>query len=549
MKFTERTIGGMLHDLADRYGDKEGLVCPQMNQRYSYKQLDSEVDDLSCALLEMGVKKGDKVGILAGNSPQWLIIMFAIQRIGAVCVTINTMLRKPELEYVLLKADVSTLFISEEFRGMDYISLICDIIPEIEEKPRGSWKSKAFPYMKNVITISDTAHRGMYCTSELFLQGSKCKRRKLRMAEQKVGSRDMAAIQFTSGTTGFPKGVMLSHFGIVNNALTISENLRITEEDRYANCLPLFHGSSCFTQTLMNLFAGSTLVLITFYHPKVVLSVIQNEKCTMTAGVPTMFINELSQPDFDKYDLSHLNRAVMFGAVCPPEAMKQVMERMHCLIISVYGTTELSPCTCMTSFDDSLEARLTSIGKPFFGTEQVVIDPLTGEPCECGQKGELLVRGYNIMLGYYKDAEATARAIDENGFYHTGDAVTQDEEGNYHVIGRVNDMIIHGGDNIYPSEVENVIDKIPEVKSVEVLGLPSPVYGEQVSAFIIVRDGYTLSKQDVVRYCRERIAAYKIPKYIFFVDSYPLTATGKVQKSQLRTLGLEILEKNGEKVA
>lgn len=503
------TISGLLHELSGLYGDSECIVSRSRGIRLTYRQLDELVDSAAVRMLEEGVRPGMKAGIFAINSPQWLITMFALQRIGAIPVTVNPNLKAIELEYIIGKSDMERLYVDDLFRYSENFADRLDIVTM--EMPQEH--------------ISDVQTGN------------------LRRAESMTDCMDVAAIQFTSGTTGFPKGVMLTHYGIVNNAVTIGRNLNVKPADRFANCLPLFHGSSCFTASLMTLSGGATLVLLDRYNPKTVLGTIQDEHCTITAGVPTMFINELAQPDFDNYDLSSLECAIMFGSVCPPESMRQVAHRMGCNVLSIYGSTELSPCTCMSLPSDPEHVRWGSIGRPLEGTEQVIVNTETGQPCAQGETGELLCRGYNVMKGYYKDFKATRAAVDSKGFYHTGDAVYMDEEGNCHVIGRVNDMIIHGGDNIYPSEVENVLLKMPGVRAVEVIGLPSPLYGEQVCA-VIVPDG-NITEHDITAWCRERMATYKIPKYILFTDTFPLTASGKVIKQRLKDIALDKLELRG----
>ena len=389
----------------------------------------------------------------------------------------------------------------------------------------------------------------MYNTSELMTLGTLAGNEKLEAAKRQVGPHDEINMQYTSGTTGFPKGVMLTSHNILNNGLTIGDCMHFTPADRLLICVPLFHCFGCVLGVCSVITHGSTMVMVEDFDPLKVLASVHRERCTALHGVPTMFIAELNHPMFDMFDLSSLRTGIMAGAPCPIETMKQVMDKMYCRdIISVYGLTETSPGMSATRVTDSMEIRATTVGRAFPNVEVKVLDPATNEECPPGVPGEMCCKGYNIMKGYYKNPEATAAIIDENGFLHSGDLGVMDEAGYFRITGRIKEMIIRGGENIYPREIENFLYKMPQIEAVEVAGIPSPKYGEQVGAFVKVKEGCTLSEEEILLYCRGQIARYKIPKYIFFVDGFPMTASGKIQKYKLKDVGLELLRERGVEV-
>ena len=372
---------------------------------------------------------------------------------------------------------------------------------------------------------------------------------KLEEAKKKVDCHDEINMQYTSGTTGFPKGVMLTSHNILNNGLTIGDRMHFTAKDKLLICVPLFHCFGCVLGVCSVITHGSTMVMVEDFDPLKVLASVHRERCTALHGVPTMFIAELHHPMFDMFDLSSLRTGIMAGAPCPIETMKQVMDKMYCKeIISVYGLTETSPGMTASATTDSMEIRATTVGRAFPNVEVKVLDPQTNKECPPGTPGEMCCKGYNIMKGYYKNPEATAAIIDENGFLHSGDLGVMDENGYFRITGRIKEMIIRGGENIYPREIENFLYKMPQIEAIEVAGIPSPKYGEQVGAFIKVKEGETLTEEEVKLYCRGQIARYKIPKYIFFVDGFPMTASGKIQKYKLKDVGLELLKEKGIEV-
>ncbi|MBE0575981.1 MAG: AMP-binding protein [Desulfuromonadales bacterium] len=542
MPYTELTLGEFLEKQARRLPNHEFIVYPDRDLRWSFADFNARVDSLARGLLAIGLGKGDHVGIWARNVPDWLTFMFATARIGAVLVTINTLYRSFEMEYVLCQADMKALVLIDSFRDHDYLETVYGMIPELRSCQRGHLKSERFPKLKSVIYIGQEKHRGMYNTRELLVLGNQADNRQLDAVKATLTPHDVVNMQYTSGTTGFPKGVMLSHYNILNNGYFIGERQKLSEQDRLCLPVPLFHCFGCVLGVMAALSHGTTLVPLEIFDPLMVLAAIQKEKCTAVYGVPTMFIAELDHPMFDLFDLSSLRTGIMAGSPCPKETMKQVMERMHCREITIaYGLTEASPVITQTRTDDSIEYRVGSVGATLPQIEVKVVDPETGETCGPGQKGELCCRGYNVMKGYYKMPEQTAAAIDAEGWLLSGDQAEFDENGYYRITGRIKDMIIRGGENIYPREIEEFLYTLGSVLDAQVVGIPDHKYGEVVGAFIIRKEGADLTEEDVQDFARGRIAAYKKPRHVFFVDSFPLTASGKVQKYKLREMAMERL--------
>jgi fatty-acyl-CoA synthase len=546
MQLYDRTLGEFLEFHALNTPDQEFIVYPDRDLRFTYKTFNERVDRMAKGLLYTGVKKGDKVGVWAKNVPDWLTFMFATAKIGAVLVTINTNYKLAELEYITENADLHTLCIVNGYRDSDYVQMVNELVPELKTSERGSLNSAKFPKLKNVVYIGQEKHRGMYNTQELMLLGEHLGNNDLEHIKSTVSCHDVVNMQYTSGTTGFPKGVMLTHFNILNNGHTVGECMDYKPEDRLLTCVPLFHCFGCVLAVCAVLSHGATLVMLEDFDPLRVLASVQKEKCTALYGVPTMFIAELNHPMFDMFDLSTLRTGIMAGAPCPIETMNEVMEKMNMRdVIIVYGLTEASPGITATRVFDAPEVRATTVGKALPFVEVKIVDPGTGETCAPGVQGEICCKGYNVMKGYYKMDEATERVIDKDGWLHSGDLGIVDEHGYYKITGRIKDMIIRGGENIYPREIENFLYGIPEIETVEISGVPSPRYGEQVGAFVKLKEGAQLKEEDVQEYCRGKIARYKIPKYVFFVEEYPMTASGKIQKYKLKELSLELLEKQG----
>lgn len=549
MQLLDNTFGELLEKYALEAPDREFMVYPDRNLRFTYSQFNERVDQLAKGLLYIGVRPHDKVGIWANNVPDWLTFMFATAKIGAVLVTINTSYKSSELEYLLKNADIHTLCLIDGYRDSDYVNMIFDLVPELKDSQRGNLKSEKFPELKNVIFIGPQKHRGMYNTAELILLGSHIDDFELEQITETINCHDVVNMQYTSGTTGFPKGVMLTHHNILNNGYAAGECMKFTSRERLLVCVPLFHCFGCVLALCAVITHGATMVMVEDFDPLMVLASVEKEKCTALYGVPTMFIAELNHPMFSMFDLSSLRTGIMAGSLCPIETMNQVMQKMNMKdIIIVYGLTETSPGMTATRTHNSPEVRATTVGFEFPNVEVKIVNPETGEDCPVGEQGEICCRGYNLMKGYYKNPEATAKAIDEDGWLHSGDLAMKTPDGFYRITGRIKDMIIRGGENIYPREIENFIYNMPEVEAIEVVGVPSKKYGEQVGAFIKLKAGKNLSEEEVQEFCRGKIARYKIPNYIFFVKEFPMTASGKIQKYKLRELSLELLSKKGIEV-
>lgn len=544
----DRTIGQWLEKWAVEFPDKEAIVYSDRDLRFTYSQLNKRVDDLAKGFIEIGVERGTHVGIWATNVPDWLTVMYACAKIGAVAVTVNTNYKQSELEYLCENSDMHTLCVIDGDGYTDYIEMTYKMLPELKTCERGFLKSPRFPKMKNVVYIGQDKYRGMYNIPELLLLGKNTEDMKLEQMKAAVTCHDVVNMQYTSGTTGFPKGVMLTHHNITNNGYLTGEHMKFTAADKLCCCVPLFHCFGIVLATMNVITHGCTQVMVEKFDPLVVLASIHRERCTAVYGVPTMFIAELNHPMFDMFDLSSLRTGIMAGSLCPIELMKRVQDKMFLRVTSVYGLTETSPGMTHTRIEQSFEERCETVGYEFEHTEVKVLDPETGEECPVGVQGELCNRGYNNMKGYYNNPQATAETIDKNGFLHSGDLGYKDENGNYRITGRIKDMIIRGGENIYPREIEEFLYKMPGIKDVQVAGIPSQKYGEEVGAFIILDEGADLHESDVKEFCKGKISHYKIPKYVLFVEGFPLTGSGKIQKFKLKEIGLNMLKEQGVEV-
>ncbi len=543
MLFTDATISALFEEQVNKYPDREFMIYPDRDLRFTYQEFNDRVDSLAKGLLSIGITKGDHVGIWARNVPDWLTFMFATAKIGAVLVTVNTAYKSHELAYVIKQSDMKALAILDHFRDVDYIETVYELVPELYTCQRGALKSKEFPRLESVIFIGQEKHRGMYNSAELLLLGQHTDNTELNRIKSTLSSDDVINMQYTSGTTGFPKGVMLTHKNILNNGYYIGERQKFTGQDRLCLPVPLFHCFGIVLGVLATLTHGGTLVMIELFDPLMVLAAVQKEKCTALYGVPTMFIAEFSHPMFNMFDLSSLRTGIMAGSPCPIEAMKKVINDMHCDEITIaYGLTEASPVFTQTSTDDAIERRVSTVGTAMEHIEVKIVDPETGEIVPPDVQGEICCRGYNVMKGYYKMPEMTAKAIDEDGWLHSGDLATVDEDGYYKITGRIKDMIIRGGENIYPREIEEFLYTIDGIKDAQVVGIPDEKYGEIVGAFVILKEGAELSPEDIRDYSLQKIARYKVPKHIFIVEEYPLTASGKVQKFKLRDKAVELLK-------
>ncbi len=500
--------------------------------RYTYKQFREIVDKVAKGLIKLGVKKGEHVAVWAYNVPEWVILQFATAKVGAVLVTVNTYYKANELEYLLKQSDTKFLFLVDKFKDVSYVETLYKIMPEIKENK----KSEKFPYFEKAIYLGTKKFDGLLNFEDVINMGKDVEDEKLRSIENSLNCHDVVNMQYTSGTTGFPKGVMLTHYNIINNAYWVGQYLGLSNKDRMCIPVPFFHCFGCVLSTLNCVIYGATMVPIEIFDAEKVLKAVDKEKCTVLQGVPTMFIRELNHPDFKKYDLSSLRTGIMAGAPCPIEVMRRVMNDMHAKEITIaYGLTEASPVITMTKRDDDIQKRVETVGKPLPHIDVKIIDPETGNELPPNVPGELISRGYNTMKGYYKMPEATANTI-RNGWLHSKDLAVMDEDGYIKILGRVDDMIIRGGENVYPREIEEFLYTHPKIKDVAVVGVPHSEYGEEVAAFIQLKEGMEASSDEIKQYCKENIARYKIPKYIFFINEWPMTASGKIQKFKLREI-------------
>ncbi len=536
------TMGGLLEDIARRYPGNDALVYPERGLRYSYREFDALTDRVAKGLLNMGIKKGDHVAIWATNVPEWVVLQFATGKIGAVLVTVNTNYKSAELEYVLNQSDATTLFLVQGFKDTDYVATTCEVIPELKNAAPGKLDSEKLPCLKNVVFLGAEAPRGMMAYAELEKRGAGVSDEELAAVKATLDEHEVINMQYTSGTTGFPKGVMLTHHNIINNGFNIGECMKFTDKDRLCIPVPFFHCFGCVLGVLACVTHGSTMVPVEVFHPEQVLKTIEAERCTAVHGVPTMFIAELEHPAFPNYDLSSLRTGIMAGSPCPIEVMKRVIRDMNAGEITIaYGQTEASPVITQTRTDDPIELRVATVGRALPDVEVKIVDIETGEALPPGKQGELCTRGYLVMKGYYKMPEETARAIDGDGWLHTGDLAVMDENGYCKITGRIKNMIIRGGENIYPREIEEFLYSYPKVSDVQVYGVPDAKYGEQVMAAIKLKEGDRCTEQEIKDFCKGRIANYKIPFYVKFVDEYPMTASGKIQKFKLREMAIQEL--------
>ncbi|MBU8905414.1 AMP-binding protein [Desertibacillus haloalkaliphilus] len=522
--------------MANKQPDHEAVVYPDRGLRYTYKQFDELCCQAAKGLMKLGVKRGEHVAVWATNRPEWLTTQFATGKMGAVLVTVNTSYRTAELEYLLKQSDTTTLLLMDSFRDSSYIDMLYDIVPELKSSEPGKLKSKKLPYLKNIIFLGEERHPGMFLWSDILEMGEDVSDAELMDQMNRLEPDDVINMQYTSGTTGFPKGVMLTHNNLINNAINIAECMNVTATDRMCIPVPFFHCFGCVLGTMACVTVGATMVPLQEFDPKTVLQAVQNEKCTALHGVPTMFIAELNHPDFDNYDLSHLRTGIMAGSNCPIEVMKAVVERMGAREITIaYGQTESSPVITQTRVDDPLDIRVGTVGRALPNVEVKIVEPGTDKEVARGVQGELCTRGYHVMKGYYKNPEATAATITEDGWLHTGDLAVMDEAGYCRITGRLKDMIIRGGENVYPREIEEFLYQYPKVQDVQVVGVPDQKFGEEISAWIILKEGETATVEEIYNYCR-KIARFKIPRYIAFVDEYPMTASGKIQKFKLKEM-------------
>jgi fatty-acyl-CoA synthase len=517
-----QTIGAHLRQIAEQFGENEALVVPHQDVRWNYREFDRRVSAVAANLLALGLQPGDRVGIWSPNCAEWVLVQFATARAGLVMVNINPAYRRSELEYVLDKVQCSALILAPAFKSSNYLAILDEVRP-------------ALPQLRHVIRLGDDRTPGMLNFAQLTREPDAGQLEQLRTLEDQLQFDDAVNIQFTSGTTGAPKGATLTHHNILNNGFFVGEAMRLTSADRLCIPVPLYH---CFGMVLGNLACVTHGAAMVFpgesFEPQSVLHTVQAERCTALHGVPTMFIAILDHPAFGDYDLSSLRTGIMAGSPCPAEVMARVIDTMHMGEITIaYGMTETSPVSFQSSVDDPVGLRVSTIGRVHPHLEIKIVDG-AGRIVPRGEKGELLTRGYSVMLGYWGDDEKTAEAIDAAGWMHTGDLATLDEQGFATIVGRSKDMVIRGGENIYPREVEEFLYRHPKILDVQCVGVPDAKYGEELCACIILRPGMQATADEVREFCRDQIAYYKVPRHIVFVGSFPMTITGKIQKYLLR---------------
>lgn len=542
MDFSNITMGKLVDEIAGKYPDNDALVYHDRGLRLSYEQFRLKCNQFAKGLMKLGIQKGEKVAVWANNVPEWVIAQFSCGKMGAILVTVNTNYRSFELEYLLNQSDTNTLIMIPGVRGNEFIDIVYELCPELKDSEPGQLKSEKFPHLKNVIFIGSEKMPGMYNWEDIEAMGDTVSDDELTSRQDSLKPDEVINMQYTSGTTGYPKGVMLSHTNIIGNARSQADCLNFTEKDRLCIPVPFFHCFGCVMSTLLCVVSGAAMVPLVAYKPKFVLETIEKEKCTAVHGVPTMFIGELEEMANKDYDTSHLRTGIMAGSPCPIEVMKEVVEKMGANEICItYGQTESAPGITMTRSSDPIELRVSTVGRALPNVEVKIVDPATGEAVPTGVQGELCTRGYHVMKGYYKQPEATAAAIDEEGWLHTGDLGTMDENGYCKITGRLKDMIIRGGENIYPREIEEFLYTHPKIKDVQVVGVPSAKYGEEVVAFVQLKEGQTADEEEIKQYCVNKISRFKIPAFVLFVNDYPATASGKVQKYKLREQAIKIL--------
>lgn len=545
----EITVGNLLEQVANEY--KDSLAVKYIDRDYcrSWGEFDAEVDKIAKGFLAIGINKGDHVAIWATNVPEWLLTLFACAKIGAVLVTVNTNYKVFELEYLLRQSDSKALVMIKGTKHADYVEIVNELCPTLKDQTPNELDFPMLPFLKSIIVAGDDAPAGMLAFNELFVRGESISDQELNSIKALQHHQDVVNMQYTSGTTGFPKGVMLTHYNIVNNGKCIGDCMKFTHEDKLCIPVPFFHCFGLVLAIMACITHSTAMVPLESYRPIDFLRAVQDEECTAVHGVPTMFIAALEHKDFKNFKFPRLRTGIMAGSPCPIKVMQQVVNDMGMSEICItYGQTEASPATTMTTTDDSLDIRVSTVGKAMPYVECKIVDPETGETLGTNQQGEFCARGYNIMKGYYKMEDATEQAIDKDGWLHSGDLAIVDEKGYYKITGRIKDMIIRGGENIYPKELEEFLYTIDNVQDVQVIGVPSEQYGEEVMACIILKNGATMTTEYVKDLFRANMARHKVPAYVEFVTSFPMTASGKIQKFKMREWAIEKLNLQKSKV-
>lgn len=545
-KLLNITVGQLLEQTAQKYPTNQAVKYIEMEFDKTYYELNMKVDKIAKGLLGMGFKKGDHIAVWATNYPQWLVLLFATAKIGVVLVTVNTNYKETELEFLLKQSDSKGLFICDGLKDVDCEKTIYYVCPELRHCKKGKLKSDKLPYLTTVVSF-DNYYDGMYHWNEIGDFGVLISDEEYKAIKDSVKPDDVVNMQYTSGTTGFPKGVMLTHKNVVNNGLSIGDCMNFTPNDRLCIPVPFFHCFGLVLAIMASVTHGTTMVPLLWYTPMKVMHVIEYEKCTAVHGVPTMFIGMLEHRDFKKYDYSSLRTGIMAGSPCPIKVMQDVIDKMHMSEITIaYGQTEASPVCTQTTVNDSVEIRVQTVGKALPFMETKVIDPETGVEVPPTISGEFCVRGYNVMKGYYKLPEETAAAIDKDGWLHSGDMATVDENGYYRITGRIKDMIIRGGENLFPKEIEDMIYTHPAVSDVQIVSVPDAKYGEECCAFVVLKKNAKANEKDIQKFVMDNMARHKVPKYVIFTDKFPMTASGKIQKYKMREQAIKVLQLENE---
>jgi fatty-acyl-CoA synthase len=536
------TVGGLLDLVAERRPDDDALVYPDRDLRFTYREFKEVVERCARALVALGIEKGDHVAVWGQNVPEWVTLQFATGKMGAVLVTVNPAYKAHELKYILDQSDSAALFLTKGVKDADFVEILAQAVPELAGADDGELSVEELPHLRHAVLIGEGSREGLPIMGfeEFMERGAEVSPEELEERQESLGADEVINMQYTSGTTGFPKGVQLTHANIVKNAFYIGECMELGPEDTVCIPVPFFHCFGCVLGTLNTVTHEGAMVPVESFDAEKVLQAVHEERCTAVLGVPTMFIAELEHPDFEEYDTSSLRTGIMAGSPCPMEVMKKVVDVMGASEITIaYGQTESSPVITQTRTDDPLELRVSTVGRALPETEVRIVGVETGEDCEPGEQGELWTRGYLVMKGYYKMEDKTAEVIDEDGWLHTGDLAVMDENGYVRITGRAKDMIIRGGENVYPREIEEFLYTHPDVSDVQVYGVPDEKYGEQIAAAVKKRPDADLTEEDIKEYCRENIARFKVPLYVDFVEEYPMTASGKIQKYKLREAAIE----------
>ena len=544
----EWTLGQVLDQTIERYPDNDAIVYVDRNYRQSWKAFGKTVDELARGLMALGIQKGEKVAVWATNVPYWVALQFATAKIGAILITVNTTYREHEVRYLLTQSECENLFIIDGYRDHNFIETLYAVAPELRTRPRDNMRTGALPHLRRVFFLGVEKKRGMYSISELLAMSVMVSDQEYKARQALLDPWDVVNMQYTSGTTGFPKGVMLTHVGVGLNGYWLGAHQRFSSKDRVCLPVPLFHCFGCVLGVSACVNHGAAMIILEGFNPVQVMEAIHNERCTALYGVPTMYLAVLEHRLFKRFDFSCLRTGIMAGSVCPEPLMRRVTDEMYMKeITSVYGLTESSPGMTQSDVTDSIPLRCTTVGRPLPGVEVRVGDPVSCEERPRGEPGEVLCRGYNVMKGYYNMPEATAEAISPEGWLHSGDLGIMDENNYLRITGRIKDMIIRGGENIYPREIEEYLLGMEAVHDVQVVGVPSRKYGEEVVAFVIPRQGRQLAAEEVRAFCKGKIAWHKIPRYVTMIDEFPMTGSAKIQKFKLREMAIELFPDAAER--